>query len=86
MEEVLLKIKKYTPEMGIRLNWVDDFTISTEVSPNGIIISANREGLVSLAQHLLTLAQSSVPKNHHIHLDEHNSLEEGSIDLIFQKT
>ena len=44
-----------------------------------------KSGLISLARHLLTLAQDSVPKHSHIHLDEYNSLEEGSAELINQK-
>lgn len=50
-----------------------------------VLISANNEGLLSLANHLLTLAQKEVPIGSHIHLDEYNSLEEGSIDLIIEK-
>lgn len=50
-----------------------------------VIISANREGLLSLANHLLNLAQAEVPCGTHIHLDEYNSLEDGSLDLIVEK-
>lgn len=51
-----------------------------------MIISANNEGLLSLARHLLTLVQNEVPIGTHIHLDEYNLLEEGSIDLIVEKS
>ena len=65
-------------------NWVDGFKISTRADDNEIVISANREGLLSLAEHLKTLAEES--GGDHFHLDENNSLEEGSVDLIVEKT
>lgn len=50
-----------------------------------VVISANREGLISLANHLLNLAQTDVPCGTHIHLDENNSLEDGSQSIIIEK-
>ena len=50
------------------------------------VISANREGLISLANHLLNLAQTDVPCGTHIHLDgRNNSLEDGSQSIIIEK-
>ena len=46
---------------------------------------ANKAGLISLANHLLTLAQDEVEDGAHIHLDEHNSLEKDSVDFIIEK-
>lgn len=37
--------------------------------------SANREGLLSLANHLFNLVQDDVPCATHIHLDECNALK-----------
>ena len=47
------------------------------------MISANREGLLSLANHLKKLADEV--SGSHIHLDVFNSLEEGSAELILEK-
>ena len=41
--------------------------------------------MISLSRHLLTLAQDSVPSGTHIHFDDLNSLEDGSIGLIIEK-
>ncbi len=49
-------------------------------------LSANKAGLTSLAIQLLTLAQDNVPAGCHIHYDKFNSLEDGSIELVIQKT
>ena len=61
------------------LHWEDDFTISTGMEGGMIIIRANREGLLSLAKNLISLAEET--PGSHIHFDEHNSLENGSADL-----
>ena len=68
----------------MEIKWVDGFTISTEVQGDEVVVSANREGLLSLAGILTALAEGQ--PGDHIHLDEHNSLEEGSIGLILEKT
>ena len=65
------------------LHWEDGFTISTGMEGGTIVIRANREGLLSLAKNLLTLAEE-LPGSH-IHFDEHNSLENGSADLIIER-
>lgn len=50
-----------------------------------ITITANKEGFTSLTNHLLHLAQEKIPSGYHLHFDEYNSLEEGSLELIVQK-
>ena len=65
------------------MKWADGFTISTRISAGTITISANREGLLSLANHLMELAEEA--PGGHIHFDEYNSLEEGSAELIIER-
>lgn len=64
-------------------SWVDGFKLSVKVEDETVVISGNKEGLLSLANHLATLADEE--GNDHFHLDEHNSLEEGSAELIVEK-
>jgi len=64
------------------MNWIDGFEISVRIENGAAVISANREGLLSLANHLKSLAEE--PLGTHIHLDAYNSLEEGSSELIFE--
>ena len=66
----------------MELNWVDGFEINVRIENGDAVISANREGLLSLANHLKSLAEE--PLGTHIHLDAYNSLEEGSSELIFE--
>ena len=66
------------------IEWVGDFKIEVGLdNDNAVVISANRDGLLSLARQLTTLADESV--GCHIHYDDHNSLEDGSIEMIIQK-
>ena len=63
--------------------WIDGFEIRTAVKNDSVVISANREGLLSLARHLTALAEGE--PGDHIHYDEYNSLEEGSAEIIIEK-
>jgi len=80
-----IKITKYDSSKGLQLSWEKNFYIETKKEKTELVISANREGLISLARHFLTLAQNDVPLGTHIHLDEYNALENGSVDLIIEK-
>ena len=68
----------------MELNWVEGFEIRVQAEGNTTLVSANREGLLSLANHLAALAAEA--PGSHIHLDESNSLEAGSAELILEKT
>jgi len=61
------------------------FFIECNSKNSAIHIRADTPGLVSLAKHILELAQKDVPPGAHIHLDEFNSLEEGSAEIIIEK-
>ena len=65
------------------IEWVDGFEIRVSIDDGTVKISANKEGLLSLAGQLRTLAD--VPPGSHIHYDEHNSLEAGSIEMIIER-
>ena len=65
------------------MKWVDGFEISVRIENEVVVISANREGLLSLANHLKNLAEE--PPGNHIHLDAYNSLEDGSSKMILEK-
>jgi len=65
------------------IEWEDGFTIKVNVDQDTVAVSANKEGLHSLAKQLMALADSDVGS--HIHYDEYNSLESGSNEMIIQK-
>ena len=74
------------------IKWVDGFEIRTgcfvggmPIGPDGceMAVSANREGLLSLANILTELAEGAV--GDHVHLDVSNALKAGSIQLILER-
>jgi len=82
----MIDIPDYDPLRGIHLQWEAGHRIFVEIGPDGsVMLTANREGLLSLAQHLLNLANPEIPKGNHIHLDSYGGLEEGSIELMLLK-
>ena len=84
--KVTLELPDYSPETGIRTQWEAGFNIITSGTADCFVLKANKAGLISLATHLLTLAQDKVPDGCHIHYNEFNSLEDESIELVIQKT
>ena len=67
----------------MEMEWMDGFTIRVSISKGTALLSANREGLLSLAKQLTALA--SAASGSHLHYDAYNSLEEGSSELIIEK-
>ena len=65
------------------IEWKDGFAIRVRVDPDAVVISANQEGLLSLAGQLTALADGKA--GDHIHYDENNALEDGSAPLIIER-
>ena len=68
----------------MNITWKEGFCIEVEINTNEVVISANKEGLLSLSEICKALANSDIPEEH-IHLDQYNSLEADSVDLIVSK-
>lgn len=62
------------------------FRSKTEVDNDCIVFRANKEGLISLAQQFLLLAQGIVPAGYHLHYDRYGGLEDSPKELIISKT
>ena len=67
------------------LDWIGDFSVAVSVENGSVVLKANRDGLLSLAQHFTRLAGEGCTPGEHFHLDEYNSLEEGSVELIVER-
>ena len=83
--KMTLKIPMYTPEKGLRIEWEEKFSIKIAQENGCILLTANENGLISLAKLLLSIAEKNVPNHYHIHLDDTNSLEDGSLEIIIEK-
>ena len=64
----------------MKLKWVDGFAVSVKIEDDTVVLSANKEGLLSLANLFLSLTEET--SGSHIHLDKYNSLEKDSSNLI----
>lgn len=73
-------------EKGFDFVWDDNFFIEARISKNSVTIKANKAGLLSLARHLQALAKDEIPNRYHFHLDESNALEDGSSEIIIEKS
>ena len=67
----------------MKIEWTDGFEIRVSINGGGACISANREGMLSLAAQLTALAEAA--PGSHIHYDDNNALEEGSAELIIER-
>ena len=68
----------------MKLDWIRGYVIKVEMDKNdSVIIRANTEGLLSLADHLKKIA--AMHEGFHLYLDQTNSLENQSIGLTIVK-
>lgn len=67
----------------MKTEWAEGFMISVTVRNQEVTISANKEGLLSLAGQLMALAEGA--PGDHLHYDEYNSLESGSAEMIIER-
>ena len=80
----LVKIGEKSIDGSFRLVWEDNYEIHSLIQEGEIVIKANGRGLKSLASHLMALAEDGVPSGYHIHLDDLNSLEDGSCGIVLE--
>ncbi len=66
----------------MQIRWEEGCSLWVRVDSGMATISANREGLLSLARQLTDLAQER--PGSHIHYDDMNALEDGSDQLIVE--
>lgn len=80
----VVDVPDFRPESGLRFDWDEGFEIYLSVDAEEVLIKANRAGLISLARHLLTLAQEEVSGGAHIHLTADQEIE-STVDLILER-
>ena len=68
----------------MELKWEEGAEIRVRTGEGCVVISASRAGLLSLAEQFRALADEKAGA--HIHYDVWNSLEDGSEELVVEKT
>ncbi|MEU3301140.1 hypothetical protein ABZ729_15125 [Streptomyces sp. NPDC006678] len=66
--------------------WDADARIEVRNLGGEVVIEANAAGLRTLAGHLLVLAGDEVPDGAHLHLEDSNGLEDGSVGLVLERS
>jgi hypothetical protein len=80
-----IELGSYSKESGLRLVWVPGYTLTVVAGADGVTVCGNSEGLRSLAQHLLTLADDVVPSGVHAHMEPGLELDDDSTSLVVEK-
>jgi len=83
--EIKLEIPDYNPDFGMECKWELGFDIEVKYESGVVLLRANKQGLISLANHFLNLSQDKIPSGYHLHFDEYNSLDDGSEELVIEK-
>jgi hypothetical protein len=68
--KINLDVPEYNPNTGVKYHWETGFDIEVKYENDVIVLTANKAGLFSLANHLLNLAQENIPLGYHLHFDE----------------
>ncbi|WP_406862159.1 hypothetical protein ABZO31_17490 [Streptomyces sp. HUAS MG47] len=71
---------------GLVFTWDADARIEVRNLGREVVIEANAAGLSTLAGHLLVLAGEGVPDGAHLHLEDSNGLEDGSVGLVLERS
>ncbi|QFG20433.1 hypothetical protein [Actinomadura sp. WMMB 499] len=79
-----INVEAPSPQRGLAFGWEDGYDISVSAEAGEVVVAANREGLISLARHLLTLAQDGVTPGSHLHLTAGQELE-STCDLVLER-
>ncbi|GGR61804.1 Imm32 family immunity protein [Streptomyces roseolus] len=70
---------------GLVFSWEADARIEVRDLGGEVVIEANAAGLRTLAGHLLVLAGDGIRDGAHLHLEDGNGLEGGSVGLVLER-
>ncbi|MEU6902285.1 Imm32 family immunity protein [Streptomyces virginiae] len=79
-------VRALTDGVAQVFTWEEDARIEVRNLGSEIVIEANAAGLRTLAGHLLVLAKDGVPDGSHLHLEDSNGLEDGSVGLVLERS
>jgi hypothetical protein len=84
MMKIEIEIPDISNETGLISTWDVGAKVQVKVVENDTLIWANKDGLISLARHLLTLAYSEIEFGHY-HYDDVYDFEAGSSGLVIDR-
>ena len=83
--KVTLDIPDYD-ENSIDVIWETGSKYTINIADNNVVISANKNALVSIAKQMIYMAYSNLPKGSHIHYDSFfTKMNEEEYELVIEK-
>ncbi|MGG1554731.1 Imm32 family immunity protein [Paenibacillus ferrarius] len=79
-----IDIPEYDPAKGLKVIWENNFEIKAIKMGDDFVIEANKEGLISLAKQMLSIAYNDLFSGFHIHYEESTCLEKGSASFVIE--
>ncbi len=70
---------------GLDVIWENGAKYMVNVDENHVILSANKDGLISLAKQMLYMAYNDLEIGSHVHFDSFFTKEENMCELIIEK-
>jgi len=83
--KIQIQIPEYSEDHGITRTWEDGYEICAKILGNEFVLIANKEGLITLAKHLLALAQDNIESGFHFHYEDYHGLEDGSVSFVIER-
>jgi hypothetical protein len=82
---IVLEIPDYDGN-SLDVIWEADSKYEISVQKNSVVISANKDGLISLAKQMLYMAHNDLPSGSHVHYDSFFTKgSNGCPELIVEK-
>jgi hypothetical protein len=80
-----ISVRPYNANTGFLIDPVPGVDVRVRVTGSDVSLSANRAGLIWLAQALVSLAEDDVPAGTHAHLEPGLDLADGSASLALDR-
>ena len=66
--------------------WEENSNYSLSVEENGVVLRANKQGLISLAKQMIYMAYNNLPTGSHVHYDSFfTKLNNEGVELVIEK-
>lgn len=70
---------------GIDVVWETGSKYAINIDDNSVVISANKNALVSIAKQMLYMAYNTLPKGSHVHYDSFFTKMNEEYELVIEK-
>ena len=84
--KIIIEIPDYAGD-GMDVFWDLDSKYAIDIQEKSVVLSANKNGLISLAKQMLYMAYNKLPLGSHIHFDSFfTNIGEEDLELVIEVT